>query len=183
MISARIKKVDPLFRKRLFVSYTSAILILSLVGIWGARQLRLVYLGISSSADQEMFVSDIQFIFLISFILPAFLIIRTGVKIIREKEYPYSSMKVLRDTPIKEGSAAVKVGRRFVVLGVVTALLVIASAYRTEWIHQDFVDNPMGSVSAKKWEEMEKGIQHTKDSLKAIYPQYIPDGLDTFPQE
>lgn len=79
--------------------------------------------------------------------IPAIYLIRTGIKIIIQKRYPYKGMILIQDMKILEGKDAIKIGRRLIILGIVTLLFLISSIILTRKINRDFIKNPFNAVN------------------------------------
>lgn len=79
--------------------------------------------------------------------LPAIYLIRTGIKIILQKRYPYKGMILIQDMKILEGKEAIKVGRRLIILGIVTLLFLTGSILITQRINRNFINNPFDAIN------------------------------------
>lgn len=79
--------------------------------------------------------------------IPALYLIRTGIKIIKQKKYPYKGMILIQDMKILEGREAIKIGRRLIILGTVTLLFLISSIFLTQRINQNFLKNPFEAIN------------------------------------
>lgn len=79
--------------------------------------------------------------------IPAIYLIRTGIKIILQKRYPYKGMILMQDMKILEGKKAVKFGYRLIILGAITLIFLTASIFITRRINKNFLENPFGAMN------------------------------------
>lgn len=79
--------------------------------------------------------------------IPAIYLIRTGIKIIIQKRYPYHGMILMQDMKILEGKDAIKVGRKLIVLGIITIVFLISSIIITRTINRNFLNNPFSYMN------------------------------------
>lgn len=150
-----IIKADKKYRRQLFIFYGTLLTVSIIILILAVPPLRF-YHSTLAAADAIYFVETIQALLLLSVIVPAFSIIRLGIKILKAKEYPLKNMKMIRDTEIKSGEKALKIGRHLIGLGAFSIILIVISLFANHTINTRFIENPLSFVPAHVWEEFNK---------------------------
>jgi hypothetical protein len=147
-------EVDKKHVKNLFTGYGIAVLILISLILFVFPILKEGYKNLLPF-DQILYFELFTSILLASTVLPAIFIIRTGKLIVKEKQIPSSKMRVLRRTKVIRGDLAIKKGKRFIILGRVTIILIVFSIFSNYYINKKFIENPFSFVN---WKEVEKAL-------------------------
>ena len=134
-----VVRADKKYRRKLFVSYLVLLLGVFAVIRFGVPWLR-SYLQ-SLPADRAILVIEIVTItFLIGFIGPAMYLISYGRKIIRYQCIPFPGAKVIRDTRVKRGLKAVRMGKMLCYLGITCIVLALAGSIAIHVIMDRFLN-------------------------------------------
>ena len=95
-------------------------------------------------------LSNLFFICILSlFLIPSLYLIRTGVIIFKEKSFPYKGMILIRNTELKTGKNAEKIGKRLVAIGVIATVVIISSIIMTNRLNKEFLDDPFSTLNRK----------------------------------
>lgn len=150
-----IIKADKSYRKKLLQFYS--LLFFTVVVI-------LVFLiPLAYSHHQDLsgvqaihFIETIEALLLLTVIFPAIFLIRLGKKVLIAKEYPLPGTKMIRDTELKSGTKAVKIGKQLIMLGSFSIFLILVSILANHTINDRFIKNPFSFVPDHLWEELGK---------------------------
>lgn len=72
-------------------------------------------------------------------------------------------MILIQDMKILEGKDAIKIGRRLIILGIVTLLFLLFSILLTRKINRDFIANPFDAIN-----------YNISSKILKIFPEYKP---------
>lgn len=150
-----IIKADKQYRKKLFLFY-GTLLVLTVIALVIAVPLLRSHHAALGGADAIYFIETVQAILLLSVLFPSFFIIRLGIKVVKMELYPLKGMKMIRDTEIKSGKEALKIGHQLIGLGTFSVILIVISLYANHTINTRFIENPFSFVPAHLWENMGK---------------------------
>jgi hypothetical protein len=145
-VREEIFKTDRGYRTRLFAAYAAGIFILA-AGIGFGLPPFLRYLDACAVMTFLTITEICAITFLLSFIVPAFLLLRTGRKILFHQQVPFPGMKVMRDTKVIFGKKAAFRGKLLIALGIFSILAALAGSFVTHRSFEKFRHfNPFHSV-------------------------------------
>lgn len=130
-------KADPVYRKRLFIGYGLALVLLAALIIFVLPPV-LKYLNSCAIPKFLNLTEIIVLVFLLAFIAPALFLIQIGRKILRYKQVPYPGMKVIHDTKIVVGKKAAFWGNLLVILGLFSIILALAGCISSHYFFEKF---------------------------------------------
>jgi hypothetical protein len=142
-----IFKTDRSYRKKLFIAYGTAILVLALLIMFGLPPV-LRYLRACGILKFLTITEIMALAFLLGFIGPAMFLVHTGRKILFYKQVPYPGQKVIHDTKVVFGRKAIFRGRLLVFLGIASIFIAITGSIITHYKFEKFRHfNPFHSVT------------------------------------
>jgi hypothetical protein len=126
-----IQAADPALRRRVAIILGVAVIVLIAV-FWFVRHWLIQTSAHLSTADLISTIRHalsvcITLIVACLLLMGRHLLLR-GRRIMRDRRYPANDARVLRDTPIREGEAAVRIGNASRVAGLIACLLGLATA-------------------------------------------------------
>ncbi len=134
-------RADPLYRRKLFLTYFLTIVILvSIPLLFGPDAKNYIM-----SLRGRPFLVALESLgvgFLLFFIPPSLYLIHTGSRILKEGRMPHSRMRALYDTPILRGKKAILRGKSLLWLGRFCVLAVILGSLATHFIFYKFKTDP-----------------------------------------
>ena len=130
-----ILKADKQYRTRLLTAYLIGIAIVSLCLCIGVPRY-LFYLHKLNIGSMLNIAEITTMVFFACFIGPAWYLIVIGRRIMVAKRAPWPGQKVIRDTKIIEGKKAVTRGKMLFFLGILTIVILIASAARCHYLFE-----------------------------------------------
>jgi hypothetical protein len=126
-----IQSADPALRRRATLLLGAAAVVL--IGFFAAARYWLVHASAGMSTAQ--LVSTVQRVLAVCIALMVLCLLALGRhlllrgrRIVRDRRYPAHDARTLRDTPISEGDAAVRIGNTSRLAGLAGCLLAIALA-------------------------------------------------------
>jgi len=143
-------EVDHQYRRKLFATYILSIGVLISLAIFLTPIIR-EYLQTLRGEELILKTESIVFGIIALPIVSALFLIWFGVKVIKDKQYPYKGKKVIRRTKIIEGKRARSMGVLLIAMGILPILLIFSSIFLTHSINSTFIDQPFEYVPRFHW--------------------------------
>lgn len=137
-----VLRTDPVYRKRLFLAYGVCVLA-GVAATWFGVPRFMRYLAAQPFSHAVRTVELVAVGFILSFTVPALYLINVGRTVLRHSAFPYPGMKVIRDTRVRTGDSARKLGKFLVGLGIFAIFTALAGSARTYYMFEKMRLDPL----------------------------------------
>jgi hypothetical protein len=138
---------DPKYRRRLFLGYALGLLAVVAVPLLFGPLL-VEWIRLQEPRVQVLLADSIAITFLLGFLPPSLYIIRTGRRAVAENQYPHSGMRMIFDTPVHRGVAALRRGKTLVRLGMTGVVAIVLGSLAVHFICYKFLTDPFFFIRA-----------------------------------
>lgn len=170
-MNKKVQKVDRKKRNILITAYLILIILTIPLFIFLPPFFKDIYQG-SRLGDLIELANLLQLSIFILISIPAIYLIRTGIKIILQKRYPYKGMILIQDMKILEGKEAIKFGYRLIILGTITLIFLTGSIFITRRINKNFLENPFSAMN-----------YNISNNIMKLFPTPSPSKTDEIQNE